>query len=298
MGLGLLGSSIGFSSVSSTTTAGGRDLFGYRVLHQIGEGAGSLIYAVKDDRGRKYALKHVVCEGEKDVRFVEQLKREHEVGRAVADDAFRKSVALHVRRNLLGRVREAALVLELVDGHPSRAPMSDLAGAARLIHKVAIALAALHARGYVHCDLKPQNIMVQPDERARLIDFGQACAAGTVKERVQGTPDFISPEQVKCLPVSFKTDVFGLGAVAYHLLTGQTLTTLFTLKKGANSFLLDSAVKTPRDWRREVPPPLSELVMECTHTNPDKRPELAIVIHRLQVIRFRMQRGVYAKACA
>src|SRR5687768_13849121 len=216
--------------------AGARELFGYRVIDMIGEGAGSLVYAVKDERGRKFALKHVICESDRDARFVEQLKREHEVGQAMSDPAFRKSVALHVRRNLLGRVREAALVLELVDGHTVRAPMTDVADAARLIHKVAIALAALHARGYVHCDLKPQNIMVQPDERARLIDFGQACAAGTVKERVQGTPDFISPEQVKCLPVSFKTDVFGLGAVAYHLLTGQTLTTLFTLKKGANSF--------------------------------------------------------------
>jgi serine/threonine-protein kinase len=286
------------TSYASAVGTGARELFGYRIIDTIGEGAGSLVYAVKDERGRKFALKHVTCETDRDGRFVEQLKREHEVSQAVTDPAFRKSVALQVRRNLLGRVREAALVLELIDGHPVRAPMSNVADAARLIHKVAHALAALHGRGYVHCDLKPQNVMVQPDGVVRLIDFGQACAAGTVKPRIQGTPDFIAPEQVRCEPVSFKTDIFGLGAVAYHLLTAQKLTTLYTLKKGENSFLLDSAVQSPRDLRPEVPVPLSDLVMECTRTSPQKRPELALVIHRLEVIRFRMKRGVYARACA
>ena len=159
---------------------GRRDIFGYRVLHRIGEGAGSVVYAVKDERGRRFALKHVTCESDRDGRFVDQLKREHEVSQAVSDDAFRKSIGLHVRRNLLGRVREAALVLELVDGHPARSPMTNVTDATRLIHKVALALGALHGRGYVHCDLKPQNVMIQPDGRVRLIDFGQACAVGTV----------------------------------------------------------------------------------------------------------------------
>jgi len=300
MGLGMRTFSFGVqtSPPRSELARGGSELFGYRVLHQIGEGAGSIVYAVKDERGRRYALKHVICATDRAVRFVEQLKREHEVGQAVLHEAFRKSIALHVRRNLLGRVREAALVLELVDGHPARAPMTDIGEAARLISKVAQALDALHGRGYVHCDLKPQNVMVQPDGAVRLIDLGQTCPVGTIKERIQGTPDFISPEQVRCNPVSTNTDVFGLGAVAYHLLTGQTLTTLFTLKKGENSFLLDSAVPPPRDLRSEVPAPLSDLVMECTRTNPQKRPELALVIHRLEVIRFRMKRGVYARACA
>ena len=288
-----------FAPLSAATYAAApRELFGYRITDTIGHGAGSVVYAVKDERGRKFALKHVTCACDRDGRFVEQLKREHDVSRAVADPAFRKSVGLHVRRNLLGRVREAALVLELIDGHPAHAPMSDVAGAARLIHKVSHALAAMHARGYVHCDLKPQNVLVQPDGQVRLIDFGQACAVGTVKERIQGTPDFIAPEQVRCQPVSCKTDVYGLGAVAFHLLTGQKLTTLFTLNKGENSFLLDSAIPSPRDLRAEIPAPLSDLVMECTRTNASKRPDLALVIHRLQLIRFRMQRGVYDRACA
>lgn len=297
MGLGIeLLSTARMSGAASY--AGGRELFGYRTLAEIGEGAGSIVYAVKDERGRRYALKHVICQSDRDGRFVEQLKREHEVSQAVADAAFRKSIALHVRRNLLGRVREAGLVLELVDGHPARAPMSDIAAATRLIHKVALALAALHARGYVHCDLKPQNILLQGDGGVRLIDFGQACPVGTVKPRIQGTPDFISPEQVRCLPVSFKSDVFGLGAVAYHLLSGRSLTTLFTLKKGENSFLLDSALQSPRDLRPDVPAPLSDLVMESTRTSPAKRPELSTIIQRLEVIRFRLRRGVYPPAAA
>src|SRR5438874_723030 len=64
------------------------------------------------------------------------------------------------------------------------------------------ALSAVHYLLYVHADFKPNNILVQADGKIRLIDFGQACRSGTIKERVQGTPDFIAPEQVKLEPVT------------------------------------------------------------------------------------------------
>ena len=64
------------------------------------------------------------------------------------------------------------------------------------------ALEALHCAGYVHCDLKPNNILLGPSGEVKVIDLGQACKINTVKERIQGTPDYIAPEQVKREPVT------------------------------------------------------------------------------------------------
>src|SRR5207253_76651 len=142
--------------MSSTTTSNlleapslPRSIFDYEVIDLIGDGAGSLIYAVNDPRTRQiYALKHVHRKSEKHACFIETAK----------------------------------------------------------------ALQALHRQGFVHCDLKPNNILLGPTGQVKVIDLGQACPVGTAKKRIQGTPDYIAPEQVKCIPVSVRTDVFNLGA--------------------------------------------------------------------------------------
>jgi len=107
-----------------------------------------------------------------------------------------------------------------------------------------------------------------------------------VKERIQGTPDFIAPEQVKREPITAKTDVFNFGATLYASLTGRNIPTLYTVKKGDNSFLVDDVIPTPREVEPEVPEQLSNLVMECIRTNPAKRPEILDVIRRLEVLEF------------
>jgi serine/threonine-protein kinase len=144
-------------------------------------------------------------------------------------------------------------------------------------------LESLHGIGYVHCDLKPNNILLGRGGTVKVIDLGQTCPIGTEKQRIQGTPDYIAPEQVKRLPVTPRTDVFNFGATMYWALTSQKLPTLFTLKKGENSFLLDEYMNTPRSIKPDIPEALSTLVMECVRTNPLKRPEnMGEVIRRLE----------------
>ena len=124
-----------------------------------------------------------------------------------------------------------------------------------------------------------------------MIDFGQACKVGTAKKRIQGTPDFIAPEQVKCEPVSIRTDVFNFGATLYWALCGRSLPTLFTLKKSQNSFLFDDIMASPASLNPMVPESLSNLVMECVKTNPAKRPaDLKEVGRRLEIMRHAMRR--------
>jgi serine/threonine-protein kinase len=119
-----------------------------------------------------------------------------------------------------------------------------------------------------------------------VIDFGQGCKIGTVKERIQGTPDYIAPEQVARRPISVQTDVYNLGATLYWALTGSNIPTLYTVNKGENSFLLDQTIQTPADKNPKVPGGLSNLVMECVATRPAKRPaDMDEIVARLELVK-------------
>ena len=279
--MGAVGS-VGFGDIP-------KQLFGYEVVDHIGEGAGSHVYAVtQPGSGQVYALKHVRRTDEKDVRFIEQLENEYAVSQHFAHPGLRRSIDVKVLRNLLRKPTEAALVMELFDGIPlGDRDRNDVPGTVAVFLQVAEALASLNDRGYVHCDLKPGNILVGFDGLAKVIDFGQACPIGTTKPRIQGTPDFIAPEQVRCAPVTVQTDVFNFGATLYWALCGKHLPTACTVGKGENSFLFDDVMATPASICQNVPPPLSDLVMECVKTNPAKRPaDLKVVARRLEVIRY------------
>jgi serine/threonine-protein kinase len=207
------------------------------------------------------------------------------VGRQIHHPGLRKSIDYKANLTLLRKTIDAILVMELVDGTPLELQlprkMEDMVDC---FAQTAQALESLHQTGYVHCDLKPNNILRSNAGDVKVIDLGQACAIGTKKERIQGTPDYISPEQVRCLEVTPKTDVFNFGATMYWCLTQEKLPTLFNLSRGDNSFLLDSKIKTPHQFNPKVPEALSNLVMECVKSSPAKRPEISDCIRRLQVV--------------
>jgi len=264
-----------------------RTLFDYEVLDFLGEGAGSLIYVVAHPETHQvYAMKYVRRKVEKDARFFEQLETEYDVSREFTHPVLRRALELRDNKTLFRKATEAALVMELFDGTPiEQHRPEDLLGVLSCLVAVAQGLASLHLMGYLHCDLKPNNILMNHAGEVKVIDFGQACRVGTVKGRIQGTPDFIAPEQVKCQPLSVRTDVFNFGATLYWALAGQTIPTLWTLKRNENSFLVDDQITTPNQINPIVPKPLSNLVMECIRTNPMKRPgDMLELQRRLEIM--------------
>jgi eukaryotic-like serine/threonine-protein kinase len=275
-----------------------RTLFGYDLIDFIGQGAGSSIYAVSDPISKQiFALKHVVRKTDKDVRFIEQLENEFNVGKHLTHPGLRRVIDFKSNKTILRKFVDAALVMELFDGNPLESHLPrDLIVIMDCFIATAQALASMHDSGYVHCDLKPNNIMLASNGEIKVIDLGQACPVGTVKARIQGTPDFISPEQVKCQPVSKATDVFNFGATLYWALTGQKVPTLFTIKKGENSFLVDGQIKAPHEINPTVPLPLSTFVMECVRTVAAKRPaDMHEVLRRLEILRHAAARDRDAK---
>ena len=268
-------------------------LFGYDIIGFLGTGAASAIYACSHpDTKQICALKYVVRKTDRDDRFIEQIQTEHEIGRLVRHPGLRRCIELRATRNWFHRINEAALIMELFDGVPLDSQASPpLRAAISCFVQTARALEGLHHMGYVHCDLKPNNILLAQDGTVKIIDLGQACRIGTKKDRIQGTPDFMAPEQAKCEPVGVRTDVFNLGATMYWTLCGKRLPTLFSVARGVNSFLLDDQIATPHDLKVEVPFNLSTLVMDCVRSSPEKRPpDMDSVVRRLEVIDFALAR--------
>jgi eukaryotic-like serine/threonine-protein kinase len=262
-------------------------LLQYDILERLGEGARSTIYRVSDSRtGKIYALKHVVRKDPKDLRFVEQMEAEFAISKNFTHPNLRKSYELKVQKTMLLKVVEAILVMEIVEALPLDVrPPPDLYSTLDTFVQAASGLRAMHQMGYVHCDIKPNNILRGPTGEVKVIDFGQSCHANTVKERIQGTPDYIAPEQVARKAVTVQTDIFNLGATLYWALTGRHIPTLYTVnKKGDNSFLSDALFESPIKLNPLVPPVVSELVMQSVSTNPAKRPaDMDAFIQKLNV---------------
>jgi serine/threonine-protein kinase len=271
-----------------------KSLFGYEIVGFLGEGAGSVIYAASDPADNQlYALKHVVVKSEKDQRFVDQLTNEFEIGSKVQHALLRRCIDVKINRTMLRKPTEAALVMEMIEGTSCDIrPPAHLAAIVEVMRQTVEAMQALHVLGFVHCDLKPNNILVTASGQVKIIDLGQACSIGSVKKRIQGTPDFISPEQVRREPVSTRTDVYNLGATFYWMLTGRKLPTLFTLKKSPNSFLLSDAIPQPHELNAGVPQNLSALIMECVRSVPARRPDMAEVHRRLEIVQHTISQAV------
>ena len=142
----------------------------------------------------------------------------------------------------------------------------------------------MHAHGFVHADVKPNNIVVDPNGRATLVDLGFSCESGTRCRSVKGTFDYIAPEQLKGGILDQRTDVYNLGATMYKVFTGQALPSM-SADEGARGFVAGHAIKAtpPHQINAQVPHLLSTLISECIRRKPAKRPQSIFdVLRRLK----------------
>lgn len=224
-----------------------KSLFGYEVLSALGCGARSTIYAVKDNHHQVYALKHVVKTEASDQRFLDQALDDHRAASTLDHPNLRRSYRV-IRHRKLIRTNEIALLMELVDGLTvEEANPADLVAVCDWFKQVAMGLRAMHEAGWVHADIKPNNILVTDQGIVKIIDFGQSCRIGTEKERIQGTPDYIAPEQVKRQPLTPRTDVFNLGATLYWLLTKRHIPTLIPQGEPGLTYKTNDSCPPPRE---------------------------------------------------
>ena len=239
---------------------------------RLGEGAmGQVFRAVHRGSGHEVALKLLV--GAQDAVLIERFRREAEAQARV--DAHPN----------VGRVREvgedcgvAYLVMDLLLGGDladrlRAGPFEPEAGA-RLIRDLALGLAHVHRLGVLHRDLKPQNVLFDGEGRPLLVDFGLARleGRGTVTEAgaILGTPAYMAPEQAEGSRADVRSDVYGLGAVLYHVLTGQPP---FSGHSAINVMhqVLHKAPERPRRLVPTIPPALEEVCLRALAKEPGDR---------------------------
>jgi len=263
------------------------EIEGFTVIKRIGTGARSIIYLATDEEAKEtIALKRAIMETPEDLRIFEQMETEFRVSRQIDHPYIRKCHRILKKRKLL-RTQELLMTMEFFDGQSlEELPGISLGDILLVFRMVGTALNAMHQKGYVHCDIKPNNILFSKKGSIKIIDFGQSCKIGEIKKRIQGTPDYIAPEQVRREHLSHRTDIFNLGATMYWALTGKNVPTLIP-KKNEYGFSMPTSMecKPPSEIYRKIPSTLSNLVMECIKERPADRPaNMSEIIARLDVM--------------
>ena len=266
---------------------------GYRVMAEIGRGAASVVYLVRDPKTSQiWALKHLEKKGPKDQRFLDQAEIEYKIAKQLDHESIRQIPRMIKKGSLLSS-KELFLVMEFVDGAAlDTYRPKNFVEAVDLFSQTAHALEQMHERGFVHADMKPHNVMACPapngHKLAKLIYLGQSCKTGTVKPRIQGTPDYIAPELVRREQIVPKTDVYNFGATMYWVLTRQHIPTAFSKSDSSLSGSLDAAVLEKPTPANEINPNiderLSDLLSDCVEPSQGKRPTMNEVADKLELI--------------
>jgi hypothetical protein len=183
-----------------------------------------------------------------------------------------------------------AIVMEFVEGFPLDRFAAELSfeQKARLLREVARALSVAHQRGLIHRDLKPDNVLVGPDLRPRILDFGLAMSLEEASRQgrgFEGTPLYASPEQALGKALSPASDVFSFGSLMFKVLTGKA-----PFAGDSVSQVLEAITTTAPPFLREVavgvPDALQAICLACLAWNPTDRPsaeEVALELGRFLV---------------
>jgi hypothetical protein len=211
--------------VSAQTEIGiGSEVVGYRIDELIGRGGMGVVYRAHDLRlKRSVALKLMAPELALDQRFRERFSRETEVAMSLEHPNV---VPIHDGGEVDGRLY---LAMRYVEGTDLRALLQeegplDKARSLAICSQVANALDAAHAKGLVHRDVKPSNVLLDAHEHVYLADFGltrRVDEQGSGDNRSVGTPAYLAPEQIEGGSVDGRADVYALGCLLYECLTGE-----------------------------------------------------------------------------
>ncbi|HSP35329.1 MAG TPA: protein kinase, partial [Thermoanaerobaculia bacterium] len=264
-----------------TETAGEtRQTFGhYDVESVLGRGAMGMVYLARDRRiGRKVALKTVHISEKFDDEseaneFYKRLQREAELCGALQHPNIVTLYEPGYENEVI-----AWLATEYVEGenlrdHMRKRKPMPLDEALRIVEGILRGLAYAHAKGIVHRDIKPANILVTPNGEAKIADFGIARPMDsnlTAVGEMLGTPSYMSPEQVRCQPVTMRSDLFSVGAVLYEMLAGVKAFGASDVT-GILRNVVEATPKTAREVNSAVAPELSSFVERLYAKNPDER---------------------------
>lgn len=250
-----------FNSIAPGHLIGGR----YEIIRLLGEGGMGNVYEARDrEVDRIVAFKIIRPEMASNPNILRMFKQELVLARQVTHRNVIRIFDLGTADGL------RFITMQLVEGRDLKSLLEmkgkvDPKEAASIMAQVCEGLEAAHRENVVHRDLKPQNIMLDDQGRAYVMDFGLAHSteAGGSEGSLFGTPDYMSPEQVRREEIDARSDLFAIGVIFYELLTG----TLPFEAKGLKETLrkrITERVPGPQAKVPAIPKVLNDIVLKCT----------------------------------
>jgi serine/threonine protein kinase len=247
----------------------------YRVLRKLGEGGEAEIFVAWDERLRrnvavKFQFPRTFESTETYVYNGQRIEREHERLANVLD--VRGIPRVLDQGHLDGGRGRRYLVMELVAGVTVKSWIAahqpvPTAPAVAVLAQLCETLADLHAKGYVHRDVTPNNTMVQPNGRVWLLDVGISVKAGELNDPPGGSPGYAAPEQYdRAAVLTPQVDVFALGAMLFAMIVSELP------YSGLGVPLDDMAAAFPKDFRAEMLEELRSLGLAMVSVDPRERP--------------------------
>jgi len=246
----------------------------YQIIEELGKGGMGRVYKVLDKEvNAKVALKLIKPEIASDKKTIERFRNELKVARDIAH----KNVC---RMYDLGKEAGAYYItMEYVSGEDlksfiRRSGLISVGKAIAIANQVCEGLLEAHRLGVVHRDLKPQNIMIDKDGNARIMDFGIARslrAKGITGSGVMiGTPEYMSPEQVEGKEADQRADIYSLGVILYEMVTGRVPF------EGDTPFSIGVKQKSeiprpPKEINEQIPEDLNRVILICMEKDKEKR---------------------------
>ena len=247
----------------------------YRLVRELGRGAMGVVFLAEDDSlQRQVAIKTLLVPGDgtqgdhREARFRQEAK-------AAGGLNHPNVITIHD----LGREGDwLYIAMELLQGVELRDRLQQgpirLEEALHIAAQVASGLAAAHARGIVHRDVKPGNIMLLAGGHAKIMDFGiarmQASEVRTVSGTMMGSPKYMSPEQVGGHSIDHRSDIFSLGSVLYEMVVGAPAFAGANLGQLLNAILHSTPVPAGQA-RPGVPASVEAVIVRAMHKNPQQR---------------------------
>lgn len=271
-------SSVPASAIHATDPAFARPgalLDHYRIEGVVARTPTALILRGTDPRtDRLVAIKVPHLEVESDVVFFSRFEREREIGKKLDHPGIPRVIVDDDRSRvyMVTEWAEGTMLRELLH-EQGKLPAER---AVRIAVNLCNSLDYIHSQGIVHRDLKPENIVVNRDDETKLIDFGIAGQSGARRltfgkfSQVMGTPDYISPEQVKGKRGDARSDVYAMGVMLYEMLTGQMPFTGNTPLVIMNHRLVSDPAPL-RELDPEISSALEQIVLRALERDPQDR---------------------------
>jgi len=267
----------------------------YQLLERYGSGGMAVVFRGRDTLLDRYvAIKVVRDEEARNANFDLQFQRE---ARAAANLSHPNIVTVYDYGIDNG---QPFIVMELVPGTNLKALLRkrgrfSVEEGIPLIVQACAGLGYAHRAGLVHCDVKPHNMLVTPDNRLKVTDFGIARAMATLNpgERtdvVWGSPQYYSPEQAAGHVPSPASDVYSLGVVMYEMLTGTLPFTGSTPEELARLHLTVNPIP-PSEYVPDIPPALEDIILKVLSKEPSARYRTADQLGRV-LMNFGTQRNL------